>query len=148
MSFPHPWETSLQDIDPDDVLFYKTTRKVGQERLKNLTKVFDEECAPLATGVTGEVRAGQRDNCGLRRGPPCDRLNMVLRCEKRPSVVLDSHNTGALNRCVLLYHVLPAKSWEEFQLYKLWLMLRESSTRCRSDELRLQRLKQMGSFAT
>ena len=76
MGFPHPWETSLQDIDPDDVLFYKTTRKVGQERLKNLTKVFDEECAPLATGVTGEVRAGQRDNCGLRRGPLCDRLNI------------------------------------------------------------------------
>lgn len=61
-----PKTLQLRDIDPDDVLFYKTTRKVGQERLKNLTKVFDEECAPLATGVIGEVRAGQRDNCGLR----------------------------------------------------------------------------------
>ena len=68
---------ALQDIDPDDVLFYKTTRKVGQERLKNLTTLFDEECAPRAALASGEVLAGQRDNCGLRRTPPTgDRLNI------------------------------------------------------------------------
>ena len=79
---------ALQDIDPDDVLFYKTTRKVGQERLKNLTTLFDEECAPRAARAvlaSGEGLAGQRDNCGLRRTPTTgDRLNMgfnmVLRC--------------------------------------------------------------------